>query len=269
MIRSSLFLFGFLVGFSMDIRVEAGERVQLIPILLEKEQSRPLSSALLEEPVGCLRSKSECALRIGARRRLQLEPTKERTWVFGEETIFIRLSDSRIRFVEGSVKLHGAATIVETELGEVTVSDEAFLERQGDNLVIVNTGHDPVLVRGRGWSSEHEVPSGLEVSLDLPDVKTGKTSANLPLPLDFDRQVVREAKLFDGAKADFPARLEAIVALRTKAAEVSSKIHRELAERKLASVEAKESELRKRRALREAKDSELRALFRRKTLNPE
>jgi hypothetical protein len=87
--------------------------------------------------------------------------------------------------------------------------------------------------------------------------------------LDFDSQVVREARLFDGKKDEFPNRLGELLALRATAAIVSAKLHQAVVERKIASVQAEEERLRRGRQQREARDRELRALFRRKVLNPD
>lgn len=275
MTRFFLFLIGFMIGFTLEVRVEANERVQLIPIDLKKEKDNKLSSALLQEPRECLDSKKTCALRVGARRLFVYEPTAGRQWTAGENTIVLRLDDCahdsscRMRFIEGVVRITGEETLVETDLGDLKARGEVFIERHGSKLLVVNTGDQPLLFKGRGWVNERAIPSGVEVTLDLPNVKNGKTSVNLPLPLDFEKQVVREARFYTGKRADFPAHLEEIAKRRIEAAGEIAALHQEVVERKIASIDEAAKAVQAKRAEREARDRELRALFRRKVLNPD
>lgn len=275
MTRFFLFAIGFLIGFTLEVRVEAGERVQLIPIDLQKEKQNKLSSALLQEPRGCLEAKETCAIRVGSRRLFIYEPTAGRQWTVGENTIVLRMgtcgheSACRMRFIEGVVRITGEETLVETDLGELKARGEVFVERHGAKLVVINTGDQPLIFKGRGWVNERQIPSGVEVTLDIPSIKNGKTAVNLPLPLDFEMQVVREARFYTGKRADFPAQLESIAKRRTDAAVENAAFHQEVVERKIASLDAAERIQEAKRAEREAKDRELRALFRRKVLNPD
>ncbi len=269
MTKLFLFLLGFSLGFTIDVTVEAAERVQLKSIDPAFERTSLHSSALLEQPRNCLLSRETCAVRIGDRRKLIIEPTKGREWTLSEKTIVVRLSSERLRFIEGSLKVTGLSTTIETEQGELTVQGEAFIDRHGSVLTVVNTGSEVLTFRGRGWTTAHEIPAGLETSIDLPNVKSGQTAINLPLPFDFDAQVVREARVFTGPKDGFPKRLEYLAELRSSAAAESAALHREVVERKIASIAVKEASVREARAKRETRDRELRALFRRKVLNPE
>ncbi len=269
MTKLFLFLIGFSLGFTVDVTVEANERVQLRSIDPSLERVNLYSSALLEQPRNCLLSNETCAVRIGDRRKLIIDPAKGREWTLSEKTIIVRLSSERLRFIEGSLKVKGHATIIETEQGELTVQGEAFIDRHGSLLTVVNTGSEVLTFRGRGWEKAHEIPAGLETRIDLPNVKSGQTSVNLPLPFDFDAQVVREARVFTGPKDGFPKRLEYLAQLRSTAAAESAALHREVVERKIASIALRDASAQEARAKREARDRELRALFRRKVLNPE
>ena len=275
MTRVFLFLLGFMIGFTLEVRVEASERVQLIPIDLQKEKQNKLSSALLQEPRGCLEAGKTCAIRVGSRRLFVYEPSPGRQWTVGEKSIVLRVgscghgTECRMRFIEGVVRVTGENTVVETDLGELQAHGEVFIERQGAKLLVVNTGDQPLIFKGRGWVNERQIPSGVEVTLDIPSIKKGKTAVNLPLPLDFEKQVVREARFYTGKRADFPAKLEVIAKRRTEAAIENAAFHQEVVERKMASLDAAERAQAEKRAEREAKDRELRALFRRKVLNPD
>lgn len=253
----------------MNVTVKASERVQLISVDPIRERANSQSSALLEQPRGCLSSMESCALRVGARRKLELEAGAGRKWILTENTIVIRLSSGRLRFVEGSLKVSGDTTVVETEQGELTVRGEAFIDRRASQMTVVNTGNQALMFRGRGWATPQEIPVGLEARIDLPSVENGLTAIDLPLPFDFEKQVVREARVFGGDKAEFPKRLEYLARLRADAAIESAAFHKEVVDRKIASVARQQATQREAREKREVRDRELRALFRRKVLNPE
>ncbi len=268
MIKYLFFLFGFSLGFTVEITVQAAERVQLRKIEPVLERANHDSSALLEQPENCVTTAEKCAVRIGERRKLVIEPIPGREWTLTENTIVIRMSPERLRFVEGSIRVKGETTI-ETEQGEIGISGEAFIDRRGSHVTVINVGDQPVSFKGRGWATSQEIPSGLEAHIDLPNVRSGQTSVNLPLPFDFDAQVVREARVFSGAKEDFPKRLEFLAELRASAAVDAAKFHKAAIERKIATVTAREADVKEVRAKRELRDKEIRALYRRKVLNPE
>ena len=268
MIKFLFFLFGFSLGFTVDVTVEAAERVQLRNIEPTLERAIHGSSALLEQPANCVTTSEKCAIRIGDRRQLVMEPAKGREWTLTEKTIVIRISDERLRFIEGAIRIKGETTI-ETEQGEFSITGDAFIDRRGSQVTVVNVGDEPVTFKGRGWNSAEEIPSGLEAHIDLPNVRSGQTSVNLPLPFDFDAQVVREARVFKGLKAEFPKRLEFLAELRASAAVGAAKFHKAAIERKIASVAVREADVKAVRDKRELRDKEIRALYRRKVLNPE
>lgn len=269
--RKLVFTLGFFFGFSLEVQVQAAERVQLRPIDVTSERQFKTSSAVLEEPAGCLTQEAgACAIRVGHRRKLTIGQIENRELVFGDGTIAIRLSQDRFRLIEGFVRVRGenATTIEITSRTSIVVSGEAFIERFGDAVTVTNTGVRKAVLRTAG-EEDGLIGSGLEIQFDRPDIRTGKTEASAPLPLDLDRQVVREAKLHEGSKETFQARVEILLALRKQAAFKAAEIHEEIVSRKLASIEASRQERIRNAKIREAKDRELRALFRRKVLNVE
>jgi hypothetical protein len=267
--RFAIFTLGFLIGFTVEVHVEAAERVQLASIDIAKERLKPHGANVIEEPRNCLTEKRACAVRVGEGRKLALHPGDNREWTIAEKSIVIRRDNKHLRLIEGSIRIRGSETVIDTEQGEITATDEVFVDRIGDEMTIVNTGREPALFKGRGWSQAYEIPSGMQATVDRPSLRSGQTAVDLPLPLDFDSQVVREARMFDGKKNEFPQRLAELVSLRAEAAIESAKLHQAVVERKIASVQAEEERLKKGRQQREARDRELRALFRKKVLNPE
>lgn len=276
MIQKFLFLLGFFFGFSLELQVQAAERVQLIPVELEVERGQKTSSALLEEPKNCLNQKvaGPCAIRVGERRKFVLTEADGQELVFSDGAIAVRLGAEKFRLIEGFVRVRGEKSM-EIEISNrtsVILTGEAFVERYGDSITVVNTGAKKVFLRtdvGLRTQSDGLISSGLEVHFDRPDVKNGKIQPSAPLPLDLERQVVREAKIHDGPKETFQARVEILLALRKQAAFKAAEIHEEIVMRKLASIESARQEQARIAKVREIRDRELRALFRRKVLNVE
>lgn len=271
LLRKLVFMLGFLFGFTLEVQVHAAERVQLRPVDLASERSIKTSSAVLEEPAGCLdQEASVCSIRVGHRRKLTIGQVDNRELVFGDGAIAIRLGSDRFRLIEGFVRVRGeSVTTVEiSSRASIAVFGEAFIERFGDSITVTNTGVKKVLLKSDG-EQDGLISSGLEVHFERPDIRTGKTELGAPLPLDLDRQVVREAKLHEGSKEAFQARVEILLALRKQAAFKAAEIHEEIISRKLASIESARQERIRKAKIQEARDRELRALFRRKVLNVE
>jgi hypothetical protein len=270
-LRKFIFLIGFFLGFTVEVQVEAAERVQLRPVYVPAERLIKTSSAVLEEPAKCLdQVEVVCAIRVGHRRKLTIGQAESRELVFGDGSIVIRLAPDRFRLIEGFVRVRGESltTVEITSRTSIVISGEAFVERFGDSVTVTNTGVRKVVLK----SAEEEdglIASGLEVHFDRPDVRTGKTQPGAPLPLDLERQVVREAKLHEGSKETFQARVEILLALRKQAAFKAAEIHEQIVNRKLASIELESQERIRKAAIYEARNRELRALFRRKVLNVE
>lgn len=269
--RKLFFIIGFFLGFTIEIQVEAAERVQLRPVDIATERSIKTSSAVLEEPANCLDQKdSVCAIRVGHRRKLTIGSVESREIVFGDGAIAVRLNDDRFRLIEGFVRVRGEnITMIEiTSRMSIAISGEAFIERFGDSVTVTNTGARKVILK-TGGEEDGLIASGLEIHFDRPDVRTGKNETGAPLPLDLERQVVREAKLHEGSKEAFQARVEILLALRKQAAFKAAEIHEQIVNRKLASIESARQERIRKAAIYEARNRELRALFRRKVLNVE
>lgn len=275
MSRLLLFAIGFLVGFSLDVRVQAAERAQLRNITVEGERANRHSSALLEEPANCLDDKMEgnsptaCSIQVGHGRRLSLAPDAGRTWLLGEDTIIVRKAPTRVHLVHGVIRVQGEVASVETELGSIRAQGEVYVERYGNRTTVINMGDGDVVIVRRGTKSEEHLPSGFQIELTRPDVKTGVVMTGLPLPFDYDMQVVREARFYSGEKAAFEDHLRSLAELRRAAAVVGSELHEKNVQRKIASLVADEERRKIERRKRDARDRELRALFRKRSLDIE
>jgi hypothetical protein len=271
--RSTVFILSFFI--MLTGQETAAERVQLGEVSLDSKTLK-YSSDLLEEPRGCilqieLESKP-CSFRVGRRRKLTLE-SESRNLTVGDNTILVRESKNRYRLVEGFIRIQAEATttVVVSSASDLKKSvrvqgdGEFFIEKYGSDVVVVNTGAKKVSIhtagRDLGW-----IGTGMEIRFNKPDRYSGSYEIGPPLPLDLESQIVREAKFHIGLKSEFGQRIDVILAMQRRAAELTASIHSQTVARKIASLEEEAERRRKEKARREAEDREIRALFRRKVL---
>lgn len=268
-----IFFVGFILGFSLEVRVKAEGSVQLRNIT-----SLSLNNRVLQEPKGCFEQSSKCAFQISLGRKLDI-PFSGGRWYFSQNSMLIRQGDwSELRLVEGMLRFKaetgGRGTIV-TDLIQVilegtSASADVFVEKNKDQVRVVNVGdHDVAISRrtAQGFQSRREfLPPGTEILVERPSSRSGDVEIGLPVPFDFEDQVIREARLFDGKKAEFHVRVAQLIEKRNQAAELVAPVHEAMAKRTIASIERQREEARRGRAQREARDRELRLMFRKRVL---
>lgn len=282
------FSLGFFLGFSIEVKVHAREVVQLRNIMPQELHLTNTVQNALQEPSGCIEKKIACSFQVQSGRKLtRSEGGYE--WTIAAQALIVREQTwSSLRLIEGVVRIrdessaaHGkpgaSGPIIDTPFAKVVLpsdtkggtSDETevYLEMNRDALKVINVGRSTVQVLRTGFSKTEDLGAGFEVEISKPDTKSGVISASLPLPLNLEDQVIRESRFFEGAKEKFFERVEGLASLRTEAAERASAIHEAAARRKIASVEKRGQETQAARERREARDRELRKMFRRKVLD--
>jgi hypothetical protein len=268
-----IFFLGFMLGFSLDVRVKAEDSVQLRNIT-----SLSLNNRVLQEPKGCLEQSAKCAFQISLGRKLDI-PFAGGHWFFSQNSMLIRQRDwSELRLVEGMLRLRaeaGARGTIVTELVQVVLegvsgSTDVFIEKSKDQVRVVNVGEQEVAISRRtaqGFQVRRELlPPGTEILVERPSSRSGEVEIGLPVPFDFEDQVIREARLFEGKKAEFHLRVAQLIEKRNQAAELVAPMHEALAKRTIASIERRREAAKIGKAQREARDRELRMMFRKRVL---
>ncbi len=268
-----VFFLGFMLGFTLDVRVKAEDSVQLRNIT-----SLNLNNRVLQEPKGCLEQSAKCAFQISLGRKLDI-PFAGGHWFFSQNSMLIRQQDwSEVRLVEGTLRFRSEAggrgaistELVQVVLEGVSVSADVFVEKSKDQVRVVNVGEQEVAISRRtaqGFQARREfLPPGTEIVVERPSSRSGEVEIGLPVPFDFEDQVIREARLFDGKKAEFHLRVAELIEKRNQAAELVAPVHEALAKRTIASIEQRRDEARRGKAKREARDRELRLMFRKRVL---
>lgn len=97
----------------------------------------------------------------------------------------------------------------------------------------------------------------------------GRATVGSPLPIPFKQVVSSWARVFRGSKSDFAQEVRALSLRWHQAVEANANFHKEVVERRLASIERSEKIERDRRLKQQAYRRGLRELFRRKTLYDE
>lgn len=269
----ALFLLGFFLGFCLEVRVQAADSVQLRNITPSR-----LSQRVLQEPMGCFEQAAQCAFQVSVGRKLDV-PFAGGQWVFSQNAMVIREQDwSKVRLVDGMLRFRseaGAAASVVVGLVQVLFEEQTspldvYIERKKNQVRVVNVGERDVAVlrrAARGFEGNRELlPPGTEILIERPSSLTGEVEIGLPVPFDFEDQVIREARFFEGKKADFHLRVAALLEKRIQAATLVAPIHEALAKRTIASLEKNREQLRAGKARRETRDRELRAMFRKRVL---
>lgn len=278
-VRAAIFLAGFILGSVLEIQVEAAERVQLRRVDLAPpsvDAAEPATKprtvdikGLLQEPAGCLAKTDTCAVQVGPRRMLKLESGAGRLWTVGDMAIVVRESKERLRLIEGVLRLQGELTTVVVESASILAKGEVYIERFDSGVKIINVGDSDVEIRRRGFSAPERLGPGFEVELAKPSVQTGVTSVNSPMPFDFESQVVREAKFFEGSKDEFQTALVQLLAKQRATVAIAAQLHEEKVHRKIASLQHEAEQKRLARQKEEVENRRIRALFRKRVLEPD
>lgn len=251
-------LFLFLFVFTIDVRVKAADL------------SADPSADILQEPGDCLEViESSCAVQTGSGDRFELTLSKGKV-ILDRDTTVIRLNDHEVRLVAGTIWVKPESKqklFVRTEFGTASATHEFWVMKEGDRSVVSATVKETEMI-GRGSQETLLVPAGLENWMGRV-TKSGRASTGLPSPIQPSPHLARWARLYTGKKAQFEKEVAAFKTTWSQARGEATQIQQALFERKLASLESAANERVKSRQKVEARNRELRDLFRRRVLNAE
>jgi hypothetical protein len=266
----------FILTFVTDVKVKAMEAVQL-----------PETHAVMQEPANCLavsvlndqtvQSDSSSACAIGTRSDekyiLKLEKT---SIVLDGRTSLLRSvvkappnhSQNELTLITGTLWVESVeAFTVHTEFGDVVGSGSFWVVHQ-TNRVIAVASQTSLELRPRGSLETLEVPAGMENWIGKV-ASDAKAETGVPQAISFEAHISRWARLYPGKKKAFALEVKAFHEQWVQAAQATADIHRELYERKIASMNAADARKQKSLQAIKARDAELSAMFRRKALSGE
>lgn len=248
----------FLAAFTLEIRVKAAEIIHL-----------PNASEVLEEPAGCLMDSTACAVRTSSGEKYEL-PLGDTVVHMDRSTAVLRVRSDEIRLVAGTVWIEAKGPFtVRTEFGAARVGSGGFwVTRTEDRMTAAAAVGSDVVLAPRGTTEELVIERGMENWIGRVG-RQGHAESGLPRAIPFDEHVRRWARLYPGPQERFEAEVRRFRAQWNDASRKAAELHRALLERKVASLRA-DHEKRERDLRRiEARNRELREMFRRRVLGDE
>lgn len=232
-------LFLFLLAFQMEVRVRA-------------------AGDLIEQPAACLKAKETCAIQVTGP---GFHFLKETVQVHASEgSTLVRLSESQWRFVKGNLWIEkGKGLSVETLYGNTqSTVGQYWLIEQGDRIVVRNMNADLKVTLRDGKTLE--VPEGFEFWMSGLNSK-GKSDFGMIQPIDMKEHLPLWNSLYRGSKNAF---IKEVVHMRENWGDVTEKssfIYKNVAQREIASEQAKQRAVELKKAREAAEREKTKAFF--------
>lgn len=259
-LRRVLVLLTFLATFMVDVRVKADVAVLTDAVTLE------------QEPKTCWKTSEICAIRtqIGERARLRLGLAEV---VLSEATLVLRLSDTRVKLLAGTlwVKSKETALTIESDFGKIqSVNGELWITKTPERVTasaVVNS----LWLEPRGSEERLEVLPGLENWLGPVVTKLGRADSGVPTAIPWEFHLLRWASLYPGGPgqhAAFLKEVEQFYPVWQQATQTAVEIHKALFDRKMASIDQADAKREAEKAQSQIRTEELVRMFRAKVLDP-
>lgn len=245
----------FIFVATIEVKVHASEVVTL------REDLTPL-----QEPQNCLEDDDVCAIKTNSGKKFQLEVGKAKI-TLGSSSSAIKAGKDRITFVHGTALIKTESPLfVETEFGKVIVKQgEVLLLKQESKLITrVNSGE--VFIQPRGFSEMIAIEAGEENWMGTVD-KSGIAQTGVSTSINFQEHALIWSSLYSGKKRSFEKELKEFAQVWKQANEKTAAVHADLAQRRIASIEADYQRRHKELKKRQAYEADLRFLFRKKSLD--
>ncbi len=245
----------FLITLTLEVRVHAKEIISL-----------PNDPAPLLLPEHCLESQAECVVSTKDETKYKLK-NKEQTLTLGASTVVSREDSGHYTLIRGIIWIKTQTALeIKTEFGSVRATQGEFWVSQTDEKVWAQAIDGSLILAPRGSQLVAELQPGHENWLG-PVQKNGIAEMGLPQPISFTEHLARWARLYPGTKKQFRKEAEEFKLKVAPAAGEDARYYSELVERQVAAVREQELEKAKARQVYLQHESELRALFRAKTLD--
>lgn len=234
------------------------------------------SGAGFQSPEGCLAKLSKgCVVRSGSGETVRIELHKN-TIDLDEDSV-VRIDDAGVSLVRGGVW-------IDAESEQKVSLEYGVVESSGLFRVVKYTSQDRVSGRLprvqiqslKGYVRVSPLGETTAIRIDpgeenwLASVgSNGRAVVGSPLPIAFKQVVSSWAKVFRGSKNDFSEEVHALSVRWHQAVEANANYHKDVVERRLASIERAEKIEQDKRLKQQAYKRGLRELFRRKTLYDE
>jgi hypothetical protein len=214
--------------FSLEVRVKA-ETMQM-----------PEAAERREEPAGCWAKAIACAVRTASNEKLELKLGTSSV-ALDQSTVILRVSSNELRLVSGTIWIRASEPVtVATEFGTFSSEKGEFWVWRNAERVHAASVESIVQMKPRGSKETLEIGAGLEnwFSRIGPD---GQARTGIPMAIELKSHLLRWAKLYSGSKANFEKEAQLFYEKWELAAEEAAAIHKELFDRKVASIRSQEN----------------------------
>ena len=263
--RRLALVFVFVLASVIDVRVRAAKKGDdhHAP---EKSPTHRQEVGPTTQPEHCLpKADYPCAVMIDSKRQWLWQWPQGRA-EFRPGTVAILLAQGDIKLIEGEVILYSklGAAWLRTIYGDVAVSESTVLVRREANAdVEVTTLNGGAQLFPVGGKKSLDLPAGYRNWLGGVELN-GQASTGIPQAANKDRVLKVWAKTFRGDKEEFFTRARDFHQAWLGAIDSAGLLHRELIDRRIASIAADRARRARLRALREKRMREMRQLFRKK-----
>lgn len=255
MILRILQIAAFIFTATIEVKVHA---VEVLSLKVDKEP--------IQEPTNCLESGDRCALKTAEGKKYLLE-LGSAVVTLGSATSVIRSSTDRLMFVTGTLLLKSKEPFfVESEFGKIVLNNAEVIVQRDAKRLQVSVIKGEAFIHPRGKEEMFKVEPGQRNWVGEVDT-SGVAQTGTSTPVEFQDHAFQWSSLYSGKKNDFKKELKEFAAAWQKASEVAASKHKELAQRRIASLE-KEHQIRQARLQKKrAYEAQLRSMFRRKSLD--
>jgi hypothetical protein len=273
----------FVLAFTAEVRVQASEvqakkdepaveqptdqhKTSLVETKRVSEPARlPLALEVTQEPAGCLKAKTVCAVMTGERERFSLK-LQDHLVHLDQSTVLVRYSQDHLALVRGMVwvETHSsshqkiAPLSVETEFGTARLrqAGEMWVQKLGRKAYVFASRNEVELM-SRGSDETLTLEAGFQNFFTAVD-GTGKAQVGVPTAILFHDHVQRWARHFAGGAKEFEKQLRVFHGAWLAATERASELHQQLYQRKVAAYEEEQAKIAEAKRREDARNRALR-----------
>lgn len=255
MILRILQILTFVLAATIQVRVHAAEVVSLAN-----------DSSPIQEPANCLDQEGKCALKVSSGKKFQIQLASTNL-VLGSSTAAVKTNEKSITLVNGTVLVKSENPFfIESEFGKVIVKNGECISIKDENKISLRVLSGEVYLQPRGESGMILVHPGQQNFLSAVD-DSAHAHIGIPTSTDFTETALIWSSLYSGNKIQFAKDLKDYGDVWRKTNVQTAELHKELAERRIASIEEQREKQQSALKKRQAYESQLRALFRKKSLD--
>jgi len=274
LIRSALFF----VTFSIEVRVKAAEVIDGLVSEPETPQISTVSSQapfrlrqnrnVIQQPEGCLHSSGPCAFSTGPQEKFSFDYAGG-VVVLDRETALLRVSDSELRLMRGSIFLKTEQNLhIGCEFGWVDAAkpSELWLSKTADQfkiLAVNSASSSGAILHPLGTSETLQVPTGMMNWLGAVGVD-GRSQSGIPVAIALEVFLKDWARVYSGSLGQFEKDARVFYERWSEASQTAAELHRALYVRKVATLNDDFNREQARRKKVEDRNRYFREMFRRK-----